>query len=463
MTISFEHIIILVIVAFLLYHLIGGCSCGMCSRDGFSVGSAYDSKNWYCGETGGFFGVMGKIECKEFTTDQKAKDNLGCELKDKSSYKNKCESIIVNGIHNILEEDTDWDDKCALGFKRIKCKPKKDWKCNSTLDGTCIQDAGNGEYTTEAECTEAPACQPPLPCSPNCLRLVPDQSKGNVSDFFNRIQKTYNDPDSNGVFISIIFNTYSSSSKVYLDGSGSIVRNDIYSYLLGGVCSFGFIWDIDWLENDLVSCLFPTDAITGATTGKCSMPPRYNNVDTCKLADTSTNGETPDRCSKGLQEYIRDYWVSGKAISNPTNCNKNIKYIIGKDPRKVKIGNGKNCFTSIVDEIKSTRDWLPSYNEAVFLKDVDMNGIEINEGIKKLTRLNKPTPVALTYIYNDDYNCSTDVGWSSEYKKQLKSLKLNFTPDTLVIKIYYDDYNGANLFEFKNHTTLDQLPGYNDV
>ena len=417
-------------------------------NDGFSVGS-----EWYCGETGGFFG--GKIECKEFTTDQKAKDNLGCELKDKSNYKNKCESIIVNGI-NILEEDTNWDDKCALGFKRIKCKPKKDWKCNSTLDGTCIQDAGNGEYTTEAECTEAPACQPPLPCSPNCLRLVPDTSKGNVSDFFNRIKDTYNDNKSNGVFISIIFNTYS-SSKVYLDGSGSIVRNDIYSHLFGSpLCNFGFIWDIDWLDNNLVSCLFPTDAITGAT-GKCTMSSQYNNLDICKLADTSTNGETPDRCSVGLQEYIRDYWVSGKAVSNPTNCNKNIKYIIGKDPHKVKIGNNKNCFTSIVDEIKSTRDWLPTYNEAVFLKDVDTDGIEINEGIKKLTRLSKPTPVALTYIYDDDYNCSTN----DEYKKQLKSLKLNFTPDTVVIKIYYDDYNGANLFEFKNHITLDQMPGYN--
>ena len=35
---SVEHVLIFAIVAFLLYHLIGGCSCGMRSRDGFSVG-----------------------------------------------------------------------------------------------------------------------------------------------------------------------------------------------------------------------------------------------------------------------------------------------------------------------------------------------------------------------------------------------------------------------------------------
>jgi hypothetical protein len=38
---SVEHVLIFVIVAFLLYHFIGGCSCGMRSmrsRDGFSVG-----------------------------------------------------------------------------------------------------------------------------------------------------------------------------------------------------------------------------------------------------------------------------------------------------------------------------------------------------------------------------------------------------------------------------------------
>ena len=33
-----EHVLMFVIIAFLLYHFIGGCSCGMRSRDGFSVG-----------------------------------------------------------------------------------------------------------------------------------------------------------------------------------------------------------------------------------------------------------------------------------------------------------------------------------------------------------------------------------------------------------------------------------------
>ena len=45
---SVEHVLMFVIVAFLLYHLIGGCSCGMLrmrSRDGFSVGGKRKNKN----------------------------------------------------------------------------------------------------------------------------------------------------------------------------------------------------------------------------------------------------------------------------------------------------------------------------------------------------------------------------------------------------------------------------------
>jgi hypothetical protein len=42
---SVEHILMFVIVAFLLYHLIGGCSCGIRSRDGFNVGGKMKNKN----------------------------------------------------------------------------------------------------------------------------------------------------------------------------------------------------------------------------------------------------------------------------------------------------------------------------------------------------------------------------------------------------------------------------------
>ena len=45
---SVEHVLMFVIVAFLLYHLIGGYSCGMLrmrSRDGFSVGGKRKNKN----------------------------------------------------------------------------------------------------------------------------------------------------------------------------------------------------------------------------------------------------------------------------------------------------------------------------------------------------------------------------------------------------------------------------------
>jgi len=50
---SVEHVLIFAIIAFLLYHLIGGCSCGMRSRDGFSVGGSeselcYDKDKTEC-------------------------------------------------------------------------------------------------------------------------------------------------------------------------------------------------------------------------------------------------------------------------------------------------------------------------------------------------------------------------------------------------------------------------------
>ena len=288
------------------------------------------------------------------------------------------------------------------------------------------------------------------------LRLVPND--GDVNALFNRIKTTYTDQNSNGVFISIIFNNPTISDNiVYLDGSGSILRKDIYSYLLSHTCSFGFIWDTDWLNNNLVSCLFPIDAYT-TPFNNCSMAPKYNNVDTCKLADTSKNGETPDRCSEGLQYYYLKQF--NDTNPSPTNCKQNKKYIIDiNDPHTVTIENNKNCFTSIVDEIKSTRDWLHTYNEAVFLKDIDDNGIEINKGIKKVTRLNKPKPVGLIYIYNTSVYCEQN----AEYKKQLKALKLNFTPDTLVITIYYDNNHGLNLLKFTEYTTLDKMSSYNDV
>ena len=408
MTISFEHVLFFLLIFFILYHLIGSCSCGMRSRDGFSV---------------------------------------GCQVPE-------CDDALEK-----LDENCCKNNNCPEGYP-INC----DEPCKTHMQ-QILTSCSNTPAIKKNMCLSCGT--PPDNCndvSPS-LRLVPDPSKGTVEQFFTRIKNAYNDPDSNGIFLSMIFNISMISTLenkipgVYLDGSGSIVHNDHYKYLFPSICNFGFIWDIYWLENNLVSCLFPRDADT-TPFDKCLMS-QYNNLDTCILAHTSTNGKTPDRCSQGIRTYIKNFSKPGMKGMNPTNCNQNIKYIIDKDnPHKEEIENGKNCFTSIVDEIKSIQKWN-YYNEAVFLKDIDEVGIEINEGIKKLTELSKPTPVALTYVYNDTSDCSTDVAYN---KKQLKALKLNFTPDTLVIRIYYESpIFKPGILEFKNHTTLDQMPGYNDV
>ena len=59
---SVEHVLMFVIIAFLLYHLVGGCSCG----NGFSVGvqnfvdrcNAYDNKEDECKHNSG-----GSLDC----------------------------------------------------------------------------------------------------------------------------------------------------------------------------------------------------------------------------------------------------------------------------------------------------------------------------------------------------------------------------------------------------------------
>ena len=109
---SVEHVLMFVIVAFLLYHLIGGCSCGMLSRDGFSVGGPF-----YCGWTGGLFGVKAEMGCKKFTgpaSDVYARKYFDChKFKDIGNPCNKFEG----------KKDATFDEDCFMGSRAIKCTP----------------------------------------------------------------------------------------------------------------------------------------------------------------------------------------------------------------------------------------------------------------------------------------------------------------------------------------------------
>ena len=68
----------------------------------------------------------------------------------------------------------------------------------------------------------------------------------------NRLRKAYNQKGSNGVFISMIFNLHAIyDGLIYLDGSGSIINNNVYIDFWGEACTFGFIWDTDWLNKEI--------------------------------------------------------------------------------------------------------------------------------------------------------------------------------------------------------------------
>jgi hypothetical protein len=341
---------------------------------------------------------------------------------------------------------------------------------------------------------QCPPPHPPPPPSPRKISLRPKHP----SKFVKRINEVYENPHSNGVFISMIFNIpfkikklktqieqlekqklYSIKNKkieilnnlknhenIYLDGSGSIMRKDIYPYLFGGSCDFGFIWDTNWLEKKLVDCFFPEDAYTtpfghGTKFNKCIQ----NNVDYCRFAGKSSR---PDRCSKGLNIYANDAAEMGLPIPpNPTNCTTNKIYDIDT-LKKINQSDGKNCFSYTVDLFKNKGpldyDNISSaYNEAVFLKDIHEDGIEINKGLSMLKKLNKPFPVAILFLDSDKKSCNKGDAVKITYNNLLKGLKSNFNGDTIVIKTTgkCGPWEKCNFDD--NYTTLDQMPGYDDV
>jgi hypothetical protein len=288
------------------------------------------------------------------------------------------------------------------------------------------------------------------------ISLIPE----NPSQFLAKIKETYNASNSNGVFISLILtvNNIVDNPLVYLDGSGSIIRKDSYKNLFHGICCFGFIWDTDWLDKNLVDCFFPIDSFTTPIIG-CFRNHTYPNepkdlTNYCDLAHTS-GSNIPDRCSQGLIHYKSN----GIENLSSTNCIQKIKYDLHNIER-IPLKKNKNCFSYTVDELKSNKQPV-DYNEAVFLKNVDDDGIEISKGLDKLTNLEKPKPVALLFVYDDSIDCKTDIDKQYLYKQYLKGIKYNFTSDTIVIKAQYDK---ESIISFDDEfITLGEMPGYNKV
>jgi hypothetical protein len=280
------HILILVFVAFVLYHLIGGCSCGMCSRDGFSVG-AYSPKagktdygySLYC-KGGSSFGMYDSI-CPGWHKQQNF-----------NRFKSEQDAINARNLFNCVKAKSIFDDD--------KC----DYK-------------------------------PPPPPAPDLIKLEPNDR--NAESFLNRLKNAYNDNKSNGVFVSMFIDEK-------MDGSGSII-NKYLPLVFGNMCDFGLIWDTDWMdvkegqEQSLLDCLFPTGAQT--TPFKSCTNAKTGNINFCTIANTSKDN-MPDRCSTGL-----NYYRASTEILNVTNCNQNILYDF-ELPYKKKLPNDENCFKYLV-------------------------------------------------------------------------------------------------------------------
>jgi hypothetical protein len=264
----------------------------------------------------------------------------------------------------------------------------------------------------------------------------------NPSQFIADINKAYNDPNSNGVFISIILDDG-------MDGSGSVLNKNIYTNTYSErSCTFGFIWNTDWLtanDGSLVECLFPTDAWTSYFNDTDCDPP----TNFCEFAHTS-GSNTPDRCSHGL--YLFGINASKlKYLPHPTSCKQNKIYNF-KEMNREKFENDKNCFTYINRKINNT-PYVYDFNEGVFLKDLNNTSLNYHEGFEKLIELNKPLPSALLLVYSNNVDCTNNVN----YINTLKAIKSSFTSDTIVVKAKYNNVNNSIISFDDDHTTLGEI------
>jgi hypothetical protein len=121
-----------VIVAFLLYHFMGGCSCGMLRRDGFSVGGTF-----YCGQTSWYAGS--KKGCQWLDHDSKIdpREYFGCHI---GSKEDPCLTLEPKYINKGYKKDDTFKDKCTFGTGVARCirqwesEPEPAYDCTMEVD-----------------------------------------------------------------------------------------------------------------------------------------------------------------------------------------------------------------------------------------------------------------------------------------------------------------------------------------
>ena len=278
------------------------------------------------------------------------------------------------------------------------------------------------------------------------LQLKP---QGNIKVFYNNIIENFDDSNSDGVFISMLY-AQTDTGSVFLDGSGSIIKKNLYEKLytppnqscegISGIpcCFFGFLWDSPY--NKLVDFLFTQDADT-VPFGNCiNTSTKYDKVDFCKLL----NKTEPNRSSTGLQNIL----LEGREGAMASDCINRKLYTNNIIPEQF----SSSCFKSITSN-QSEPSAL--YNEGVILNKVNENGIEIHEGLQRLLNMNKPIPVALIFLSTENWGvnkCKNE----DTYTNNINALRLNFTDDTVVINIVIPTTGNSGL-KFNGHTTLKEM------
>jgi hypothetical protein len=138
-----EHVLLFVIVAFLLYHLMGRCGC---SGNGFSVGGQTD------------------IKCNKIPLYL---DYMGCEKKETIDCTNYYSDGYDDGKRNCIVKN----NKCITDMSRT---------CDSTIDSTikCNPNIKPPQICPDGTlCPKNGKCVLPILCKPGATDVCPDGTK----------------------------------------------------------------------------------------------------------------------------------------------------------------------------------------------------------------------------------------------------------------------------------------------
>jgi hypothetical protein len=179
--IKVEHILMLAIVAFLLYHLVG--RCGMRSRDGFSVGGVERHGTGNC--------------LKHYSDQYKCQQEKGCAWIEEGNYSSFIETngggakcLSLGNLIDIRENDY---QNCSSAFRDSNGKyighgnrsisaTGDDGKC--LLRGLCLPDTINSMGWSD---TTAPTCGP-ASCGPDPDKFPRDSTDNDWTQLGNITQ-----------------------------------------------------------------------------------------------------------------------------------------------------------------------------------------------------------------------------------------------------------------------------------